>query len=107
MAHPLWFRRLLSAALCGAVAVGSGVSLQALAATKKKKDDASAPPAAAPAPKNTILSTKNALKETKVRQGPAKYNDNALAGQTRDTKADQKRDEEIEELEKLIPTQSG
>jgi tetratricopeptide (TPR) repeat protein len=107
MAQSPWLKRLLLGATCAAVAVGTlGVSGHALAA-KKKKGDASAPPATVPVPKNTILTKQNALKAAKVRTGPAKYNDNALAGQTRDTKADQKRDEEIEELEKLIPTQSG
>ena len=89
------------------LALGLGFSSQALAAKKKKKP-AEQPTAAAPAEqKSTILSGKSAVKESKARTGPAKYNENELALQERDSKADQKRDEEIEELEKLIPSQTG
>src|SRR5579872_610899 len=86
----------------------SGVSGQALGA-KKKKDEAATPAGPAlPSKGNLLSNTKtNALKSEKVRSGPAKYNDNALNANARDAKADEKRDEEIEELEKLIPTQSG
>lgn len=105
--------KLLAALLT--ISVGAGVARSALADTatsaKKKKDkkkDAAASPAQPPPEqKSNILSTKSAVKETKVRQGPASYKENEAKLQERDAKADQKRDEEIEELEKLIPTQTG
>ena len=111
MARPLWMRRLLPVATCAAVLAGTlGVSGEALAAKKKKEESgANAPTPALPTKGGILSDTKtNALKSTeKARSGPAKYNDNAMASAARDTQADQKRDEEIEELEKLIPTQSG
>jgi TolA-binding protein len=91
---------------------------QALAAPKKKKKPVKKAAKAAPAsPASTsegrvgpakpvgrsILSTKSAVKEQKVRQGPASYAKSKLTAAERDSKADEKRSEEIEELKKIIP----
>ena len=96
--------RLLLLSLAFTVGLGTASTGEAVKKKKTASEDTAAPPAEQ---KSNILSNKSAVKEQKLRQGPAKYNENELASQQRDSKADQKRDEEIEELEKLIPTQSG
>ncbi|MHB1846826.1 MAG: tetratricopeptide repeat protein, partial [Deltaproteobacteria bacterium] len=106
--------RSLALSLCligGAALVCEGVAVpQAFAKKKKKKkkparrdgsdDDSTAAPAKPKAP--SILSTKSAVTEKKVRMGPARYQ-SAMTASERDAKADEKRDEEIEEIKKIIP----
>jgi len=85
--------------------------------TKDEGSEAPPAPAAAPAPaaipavtaaptkaapKTSILSKKSAVSETKTRTGPARFT-GGLSAADRDAKADQKRDEEIDELKKIIP----
>ncbi len=69
--------------------------------TKKKGDSTTAPPL--PAQKNSILNKKSAVGGKKEREGPARFNTPQFSAQDRDAKADQKRDEEIDELKKIIP----
>ncbi len=99
-----------------AVAVFAGsVAPQAVAATKKKKKPVKKATKAAPTSSaaegvgpakpvgHGILSTKSAVKEKKERLGPAQYAKSKLTAAERDSKADEKRTEEIEELKKIIP----
>ena len=88
------------AALAIACSVLGPPALAATTATKKK-DDATTP--ALPAQKNSILSKKSAVGGKKEKEGPAGFNTRQLSAQDRDAKADQKRDEEIEQLKKIIP----
>jgi tetratricopeptide (TPR) repeat protein len=97
-------KTLKSLIFCGLLTliwVGPGSAANAVAPSKKK-DDTTAPPPL-PAQKNSILSKKSAVGGKKEREGPARFNAPQLSAQDRDAKADQKRDEEIEELKKIIP----
>jgi len=77
--------------------------LATLAEGAKKKEDDTAVAPLPPSQKNSILSKKSAVGGKKEREGPARFNAPQLSAQDRDAKADQKRDEEIDELKKIIP----
>ena len=107
----------LALGLCGAVGfvATTVVAPQALAKKKKKKaaakkkggvktqssEDEEVKASSIKAP--SILSSKSAVHEGKQRAGPASYAKSKLSAAQRDTKADEKRTEEIEELKKIIP----
>jgi tetratricopeptide (TPR) repeat protein len=87
---------------CATLGAGLFSPAATAATTTKKKDDQSSAPAL-PAQKNSILNKKSAVGGKKEKEGPAGFNTRQLSAQDRDAKADQKRDEEIEQLKKIIP----
>ncbi len=118
---PLRWLRAAALAFVWLLAVGGTAALlaetvavpRALAKKKKKKkkpsargtssheDDSESSGAAKPK-SASILSAKSAVVEKKVRTGPARYQ-STMSASERDAKADEKRDEEIVEIKKIIP----
>ncbi len=100
----------LALGLLGAAALVAGTvaAPTALARKKKKKKkpvsrrSAGGEASTSASAGSSILSRKSAVKEKKVRVGPAKFKSKLTAAE-RDAKADEKRTEEIEELKKIIP----